>query len=303
MHEKLRINLTESQEHLSRYEEWLWKLTRFVLNGHADFAPEGFSFKLKSLPSGVSNVPLGQYRMGRRVEDAHIYRLNHPLARWIIQQAHAGETPGAEIRFDYSGTGKSAASLEPLVGSSGSLMVRRMTIKSVETEDYIIFGALTDQGEELDDNQAHRLFNLPGGLAEALIEVSPDTLAILERKKGGILSEIADRNATYFDEEMDKLDKWAEDRKTALELKIKETDAQIGILKAEARKTAALEKKVLLRRQVKELEKKRTEMRKKLFDAQDEIDGQKETLLDSIEARMKQSIDETELFSIRWVLI
>ena len=303
VHEKLRINLTESQEHLSRYEEWLWKLTRFVLNGHADFAPEGFSFKLKSLPSGVSNIPLGLYRMGRRVEDAHIFRLNHPLARWIIQQAHAGETPGAEIRFDYSGTDKCIAALEPLVGSSGSLMVRRMTIESVETEDYIIFGALTDRGEELDDNQAHRLFNLPGELAEALIEVSPDTLAILERKKGEILSEITDRNAMYFDEEMDKLDKWAEDRKTALELKIKETDAQIGVLKAEARKTAALEEKVHLRRQMKELEKKRTDMRKKLFDAQDEIDGQKETLLDSIEARMQQSIDEIELFSIRWTLI
>lgn len=302
VHEKLRINLTESREHLGRYEEWLWKLTRFTLNGNADFADEGYSFRLSHPPKGVK-VPLGLYRMGRKVQNAHIYRRNHPLAQWVIEQAKVGYTPPAELVFDYSGKGTTIAALAPLVGESGSLSLCKMTINSIENEDYLIICARTDKGEELDDNQTIRLFNLPGSVVSGEAFSSAELQDLHEQKKAQILGEIAERNATFFDEEMDKLDKWAEDKKTALELKIKDTDTQIGILKAETRKTAGLEQKVNLQRQIKDLGKKRTDMRRRLFDAQDEIDGHKESLLDSIEARMKQQIVEEKLFVIHWRLI
>ncbi len=302
VHEKLRINLTESREHLGRYEEWLWKLTRFALNGNADFEDEGYSFHLKQAPNGVK-APLGLYRMGRKVQDAHIYRLNHPLAQWVIEQAKVNDAPSVELVFDYSGNGTTIAALAPLVGASGSLSLCQMTISSIENEDYLIVSARTDKGEELDDNQARRLFNLPGTVVSGGALSNAGLQDLYDQKKAQILGEIAERNSTFFDEEMDKLDKWAEDKKTALELKIKDTDTQIGILKAETRKTAGLEQKVTLQRQIKDLEKKRTDMRRRLFEAQDEIDGQKESLLDSIETRMRQQIVENELFTIRWRLV
>lgn len=302
VHEKLRINLTESREHLGRYEEWLWKLTRFALNGNADFADEGYSFRLNQTPKGVK-APLGLYRMGRKERDAHIYRLNHPLAQWVIEKAKIGDTPPVELVFDYSENGTTIAALAPLVGASGSLSLRKMTINSIENEDYLIICARTDNGEELDDNQSRRLFNLPGSVVSGGAFSSAKLQDLYEQKKAQILGKIAERNATFFDEEMDKLDKWAEDKKTALELKIKDTDTQIGILKAETRKTAGLEQKINLQRQIKDLGKKRTDMRRRLFDAQDEIDGHKESLLDSIEARMKQQIVEEKLFAIHWRLI
>jgi hypothetical protein len=301
VHEKLRIHLTESREHLGRYEEWLWKLTRFALNGYADFADEGYSFRLNQTPKGVK-APLGLYRMGRKVQDAHIYRLNHPLAQWVIEQAKAGDAPSVELVFDYSGNGTTIMALAPLVGASGSLSLSQMTINSIESEDHLIISANTDDGEKLNDNQTRRLFNLPGSIFSSGAFSSGKLQDFYEQKKTKILSEIAERNSSFFDEEMNKLDKWADDKKTALDLTIKDTDTQIGILKAEIRKAAGLEQKVHLQRQIKDLEKKRTDMRRRLFDTQDEIDGQKESLLDSIEARMQQQIVEEELFTIRWRL-
>ena len=65
----------------------------------------------------------------------------------------------------------------------------------------------------------------------------------------------------------------------------------------------ALEEKVKAQRQIKEMEKKRNELRQNLYQAQDEIDLRKEKLINEIESRMKQKIETNELFTIKWKLI
>jgi len=117
-----------------------------------------------------------------------------------------------------------------------------------------------------------------------------------------ILKENNTRNAQFFDDEYEKLDKWAEDMKLSLEREIKDLDAEIRLRKAEARKLSDLESKVKERRNVKELEKQRDEKRRHLFEAQDQIEGKKDLLLEDVEARMKQQVSQNILFSIRWEL-
>jgi len=61
-----------------------------------------------------------------------------------------------------------------------------------------------------------------------------------------------------------------------------------------------LEAKIAAQRLVKELEKKRSVKRKNLYEAQDEIDDKKETLLSEVEQRLEKKIEEIELFTIKW---
>ena len=64
-----------------------------------------------------------------------------------------------------------------------------------------------------------------------------------------------------------------------------------------------LEAKVKAQRAIKDLEKKRSEKRQHLFEAQDTIDDRKENLLNEVERRLKQEIKTTELFTIKWKMI
>ena len=102
---------------------------------------------------------------------------------------------------------------------------------------------------------------------------------------------------------MDKLDQWADDMKISLEKEIKDLDAEIKLRKYEAKKMLNLENKVKAQREIKELEKKRSEKRQNLFEAQDNIDEKKEDLLNDIEKRLKQNITVNALFTIKWKLI
>ena len=100
--------------------------------------------------------------MGRHVEDGHIFSIGHPLAQNILNDAASKKLPDAEIAFDYSGHPLKISILEPLVGKSGYLSLARLSVESFEEEDHLIFSAVTEDGTVLDDEQAQRLFSLPG---------------------------------------------------------------------------------------------------------------------------------------------
>ena len=78
--EKLRVRDESSRAFLNSFERLLMHVTQHELAGHADFLNDS-SFRLKSLPFRASGGdPLGLYELPRRSGDAHLYRLNHPLA-------------------------------------------------------------------------------------------------------------------------------------------------------------------------------------------------------------------------------
>jgi hypothetical protein len=83
----------------------------------------------------------------------------------------------------------------------------------------------------------------------------------------------------------------------------KDLDAEIKLKKSEAKKILNLETKVQSQRAIKDLEKKRSEKRRNLFETQDDIDYRKENLLNEIERRLKQEVKTTELFTIKWKMI
>ena len=118
-----------------------------------------------------------------------------------------------------------------------------------------------------------------------------------------VLSKIAGRNTKFFDNEVEKLDKWADDIKESLELELKKLSKDIKTLKTEARKIVRLDEKVKAQRQIKDMEKKRNGMRLNLFKLQDEADERKEKLIDEAEGRLKQKIKCDELFIIKWSLV
>ena len=71
-------------------------------------------------------------------------------------------------------------------------------------------------------------------------------------QKLGYLDIVSERNNKFFDEEMIKLDKWAEDRKNSLEMELKQLDKDIKTQKTEAKKILKLGDKVKIQKIIKE---------------------------------------------------
>lgn len=314
--EKLKSNLLETKQHLNTFEDKLWKTTQYFLKDYAEFSND-FSFKLIKNPFPKENIHNGPYMILKPKEgqkksdilipdDTNIYRIGHKLAQRILKSCKENETPTKEVVFDYSSTPTKVTVLEKYIGKSGWLQIEHLCVNSFEEEDYVLFACNTDDGETIPAETAQRFFSLyalENEQSNASNEVSTVLKDLIHVERQVIISENANRNRDFFDVEMDKLDQWADDMKISLEKEIRDLDAEIKLRKAEAKKMLNLEAKVKSQRQIKELEKKRSEKRQTLFSAQDEIDDKKETLLTDIEKRLNQKIEQKQLFTIQWKMI
>jgi chromosome segregation ATPase len=89
-----------------------------------------------------------------------------------------------------------------------------------------------------------------------------------------------------------KLDAWADDLKLGLEQEIKEIDREVKEVRRTAATPPTLEEKLAHQKRQRELESKRSKLRRELFARQDEIEAQRNDLISQLEAQLQQQVEE-----------
>ena len=301
--EKVRM---ESISVLDRFSDRLWELTRYLLRNDAEFDEEGFSFVLRKNPFPGERIHPGPYRAGRVEDDSNLYRVGHPLAQQVLALGTTLDVPVASVSFNYTGSGKNIAVLDALQGQSGWLACSRVTVSGLEIEDHLFLVGLTDGSGELDETQCRRFFDLSGSVAaEAKL---PDPVhgllnSALVRRRKELVERLAVRNGQWFDIEIDKLDRWADDKRAALRGQLAELDDSLKESKKAARLAATLPEKLECQRRTRALETKRDEAWRSFDEASRDLDRQKDALLDDISARIEQKVAQEDLFTLRWTLV
>ena len=304
--EKLKLRQNESTNARSRFERLLMDLTQAELQGNAKFDDSGFT--LVQTPSGLepADAPPGRYELPRRSGEAHRYRTGHPLALALIAQAKNRQLPAAKLRFNYNGYGAKLSTLQTLRGSGGWLALNVLCIDALGiTEDYLLLAAVTQSGHVLHEEDPGKLLRLPAEVISGDFsgEPPPQLAQELQRLENHAIREVNQRNLGYFEAEGQKLDAWADDLKLGLENEVKELDREIKDVRRTATVAATLDEKLHWQKRQRELETRRNQLRRQIFDRQDEIDAQRNLLIDALESRLSRQVQTIEVFTIQWLLV
>ena len=301
--DKLKVCYDDSKASLNRFERRLMRLTLHELGDRATPVDDS-SFQLNTCDF-AKDVPLGLYELPRRTGDAHLYRLSHPLAEAVLERAKQRELPSQEIEFCYQDYDGKISALEPFVGKAGWLTLRVFTVEALDqAEDHLLFAAVSDDGQVLNEDAASRLFSLEALAREQVTEIVPESLEnLIQNRRLERQRIISERNLSFFEIEVQKLEGWAEDLKLTLEREIKEMDRQIKEARRAATTALTLEEKLVGQKQIKALEAQRTQKRRNLFEAQDEVDKKREILIAQVEGKLVQKSELCALFTIRWKLV
>ena len=124
----------------------------------------------------------------------------------------------------------------------------------------------------------------------------------LTTARNDLIKMVNSRNLAFFDEEVNKLEHWADDLKFGLEQGIKDLEQQIKEVRRQAKIAPTLAEKLSWQKQQQELERARNKQRKELFDRQDEVDERREALIGQLESELDQKTAVEDLFTIRWSL-
>ncbi|EKN5918714.1 TPA: SNF2-related protein [Yersinia enterocolitica] len=321
IHDLLKIQLDAAQQRLDKVGRWFWQLSCHELANKASIDLHRHSFQLTE---SLNSAPTGLYQLVRRgsqghnyetdkLSHAYIYRITHPLGEWVIERALERELSPATLTFDYSAHQTKISMLEPFVNQSGVLSLQKFSIESLERcEDHLLFAALDEYGNPIPSEVAQKLMQLSASVHQQITRVDFDSqfsdyeiklCEILEKSRLTIEKQVNDRNLSFFEQEVSKLDAWADDLKEGLEQSIKELDKQIKQVRREAKIAPTLEEKLSLQKQQRHLENLRNKSRRELFDKQDEVDGKRESFIESLEGKLNKKTSLETLFRIGWKIV
>lgn len=324
--QKLKLNNDSAQQLINKKENILWELTKCKLGNSAHFFDgNDYSFMLQKQPfKGGHNAKyfkLCIYRMEKSESLATRYRLNCPLAREILFDIiYRDAQYSARIRYDLSQNEKVTVLL-PLRGKSGYLAFYDITAEGEYFITQSILAGMTSSGEMLTEQQCEKMIMLqPSAIHNSLVETDDngkvlqvrEQVSAEERERAEIAfkallpdykARIDKQFNKLFDKKATSLDKCADDKKQNLERKLKEFDHKISDLKAKAKNETQFSEKIKLLNKVKELELERSEKRIKIYEAQDQISMERDSLIEEIKQKLshnyKGKIDQI----IKWEII
>jgi len=306
IHELLKIQRQRAEQSLDRITRLFWRLTRYILAERASFDDDHLCFRLADAPK--THIPTGDYCLIRKgdpaPEHAHVYRLTHNLGEFVLDTGRRLDTPPLVVDFDLSGHDLKISVLEQLGCKSGWLELNLLELHSFELEEHLVFSALTDDGERIDQEACERLFTLAAQTGPLEDQTPPAKLAeSAERQIQATLSRALEENNQYFQRERDKLEHWADDQILAVEQALEDTKTKIRDTKRRDRTAESLEEQKRLQEEIKGLERQQRRQRQDIFDVEDEIEAKRDQLIEALEKRMKQKTLIHPLFRIRWQIV
>lgn len=295
----LKTRRDQSKDFLHEYEQVLMDLARAELR-EAEFDTNHFYLDGQRFDL---SWPLAEQN------DSEFFRLQateHYLAWDLVRRAKAREPKLAHLVFCYDQLYGQYAALKDYLGQSGVLTAFeiRFTYNQGKTKSTrLVLLAKTDNGQRLTLENADHLMSVPAR-EEPLTDGIPEGL--FEDWQSEVVKETkAETEAEldhYLEQESEKLERWAQDRRKALMATVDELDEQIRAYKKEARQLASTAEKIQAKKELRKLERKRDDALAEYHQSKKAIEQEEDRLLDEVSEKLELTCEIKTLFSARWTL-
>lgn len=299
--ERLKLSKEKTSAFLNRYEYIFWELTKFILEGKAEFNDETHTF---TLTEQIPDCKNGPYRITSDNERIGIpYRLSSPLAQYVLSQAHKLDVPVGKITFMPSENVVKVTLPEYLQKAHGYLQLSNLNITAFDSEQYSVLTAYTADGTPVPQEDCEKLF-LCSAVSDGQVSLSENVLKKLQQNTkqhiAGKLQTIDSRNLVYFRAEEDRIFRWEQDMVASLEQELDTVKRQIREMERISRQAQSMEEKLEASRRLQELERQKRKKRNELADREDEIGEQRRRMVEALDRRMVKQTSSSDVFVIEW---
>lgn len=307
--DRLKAYDQQSGEVLNKFERLLLAVTQHELRNFATFEGDGRAFVLHEAPT--TGAPTGRYFFkSKPLPNAHQYRYASPLAKHVTTTAETHETPQRELTFSLGQSPRASNTVKTLEGLTGELTVNLVTFTMQAREEdisesYMLAGAMTDDGQHLDEEYVADIFALTCTDVGAQ-PVSVDYTKIesyLNVRLTDLQKEVQVRNSRYYDEQEEMLYRNQQDRKAEHEGKIRDYRAKEKEARKASRQADDPMEQLKLKREARKWERRADEADDNFRDARKKLQAEIDEKLDMIEQSLEGSQDRKHLFAIRWRIV
>ena len=318
---KLKSSSERGLKLVNQYEKWLWYVTKFFLGNKAEFnyGADTWYFKLNECPfpdlegevrrgqryNLISKPQIGSQRGATQPLHGHVYRLGHPLAQRIVQEARKQPLPVKQLNFYYSeGHGKLSL-VKPYIHGSGWLRLSLLELGKQEQEEHLLWGGMTSDGKPLTAETCEQFFSMLAVIGDEYCindKVERELSKMVYAQQTQIEKDYKLRREINLEQEEEKLDYWAEDHLRMIEDDLQNIKSELNEKKQTARQAGSLKEKLLLKEKAKKIEGQLSQKRKEYFEESAKMMKERDNILSEMESLMKINNHPETLFTLRWTL-
>lgn len=306
--DRLKAYDSQSSNVLNKFERLLLDVTKRELSSNANFENDGKNFVLHNSP--VSDAKSGQYFFkSEPLENAHQYRFDSPLARYVIGKALAAETPARSLIFSLEESPRASSAIKALKGKSGKLIVKVVTFSMKAkndqiTESYMLSGAFTREGDWLDHEYVSDLLDLKCVEIGSTVTVDEELFkAELDRRNEELQKEVQGRNSRYYDQQEELLYRNLQDRHAESEGRIREYRKREKEARNNAKGTDDPIQQLRFKQEARKWADKCEDEDEKARLARKKMREDAESYLLLIEQSLKGTRNIESLFSLEWSIL
>lgn len=294
---KLRITYSDTKTFLEKFEKWLWEITRYYLQTLADFEAEDYSF--------IFHNNGERYTMNKLRTDAKHYRIQSEVAQNLLKKARSERTDQAHLVFDLASSPIKYKELDQLRGSVGLLKISNLEVQSdIEQHDTLILTGLVNGANVISEENIRNLLNISIHTDKFNGIDLEDLSKQHQKNKKDKLDNLEKTDTAFMQREFTKFERWADDKIRALEIDLKEDRQKIRELEREQHKENILgEELIELQEKISKIKRKYNRLRQEIYDREDEINEQRDTMIKEAKNKLTRTIKEEELFTVSFEII
>lgn len=304
--EKLKGNFDSVKFLLETASFRFWNLTKFVLREHAAFDDEKLCFALRSSP--FPGVPAGSvYSFNKENDTLGIpYRPNSELGEKVIEAGKRLATDFAEVRFNISDSPVRIVDLEKLKGKSGYLLLNRLSLESLDRQEFLLFSCVDDNGAAIEHEIAEKLFRVLGARvpADAVPAELSEKLAANSAQFAKATTEAtATKNNELFKTAAAKIERRSDDKIAVAQEKIDRLRDRKKELSRQSALAETLDEQARILTEKTKVECDLNRARREIHALEDEAIDESEKLLAALRRKLSPQTSSEILFTLRWRVV
>jgi len=307
--DRLKAYDAQSGDVLNKFERLLLAVTRHELAEVATFEEDGRTFVLHNAPT--EDAPIGRYFFKSKPQhNAHQYRYASPLAQHVVSAAKERSTPSRELTFSLSQSARASNAVKALENASGELTVNLLTFSmkardEVISESYMLSGALTDDGQWLDEEYVADILDL-ACTDKSTFEAPVNASAFephLAARRAELEKDVKIRNSRYYDQQEELLYRNQQDRKAEHEGKIRECRAKEKEARKMARQADDPMEQLRFKKEARKWEQRAEDADEEFRATRKQLRAEADKMLELIEQSLQGSQQLEHLFTICWRIV
>lgn len=285
---------------LKEIENNFIRICKFTLGNSAIFSDLGFFLKNKIL-----GILPGQYFIANKDKEKVNLRLDDLNGQKIIETCIKTNLDGS-IGFDISSYPYKLTEIQSMKGKKGVLVFGKTIIESFEVEEHLVLSGLLEDGTFISPDTCEKLFRLSSKKVDK-ISVQEKTIKECyqnyQTTVDSIVNSSVERNNNLLKEEINRIDEWANDKISGIQLKVENLREERKNLQKEADYCINASDKIRIESEINRISKTIKKSWLELADSEDEVEEKRKEIIKKLKSESLKNVNTMDIFTLCFEVI